>query len=438
MIRASGVGSRRHPWQGVAVPAVNRSRRPLGRLAVAAVTLLALTRCGACDCSFSPPPPPALAPKPGQAATVKAPVTGTWLAAAEDGKGQVVLVATGADGEVTFATKGPAGGARGWATEPVLQGATAGPLSLALAPKSGEAVVAVVVHPNPDLGAPPIGAPAGAEAAGPAPAGEGELVVARRRLPRLWRLRPVAVGALDPSVAVDAKGTVHLAFLQRAATGYVVVYARLGESGVSRSVVGQTGIPRPPRIALAGGRPEIAYVADGPQILLATAGAGDAFSGRPVPAGVFGEPAEPPSTMDLLARPGAQPVLAFLRPFAGGTLHLFGHPVDLPATAKAGANLLMVSVFDGSGPESKVVAVLPKGGPPPSLALTVGPAGLEVAAAAGGTAVLALRRPVGWTATVPAGGQATAAALAGTRPVFLLGDRMHLGAAPQASRVGPH
>ena len=68
----------------------------------------------------------------------------------------------------------------------------------------------------------------------------------------------------------------------------------------------------------------------------------------------------------------------------------------------------------------------------------MGPAGLEVAAAAGGTAVLALRRPVGWTAIVPAGGQATAAALAGTRPVFLLGDRMHLGAAPQASRVGPH
>ena len=142
--------------------------------------------------------------------------------------------------------------------------------------------------------------------------------------------------------------------------------------------------------------------------------------------------------MGFIARPGAEPVLAFVRPFAGGTFRLFGHAVDLPASAKAGANLLLVSVFDGSGPESKVVAVLPRGGPPPSLALTVGPAGLEVAAAAGGTPVLAVRLPIGWKATVPAGGRATAAALAGTRPVFLLGDRMHLGAAPKVSRVGPH
>lgn len=403
------------------------------RLLVATLALGLLSQCGNCDCSFGPKPPKAYVAKAGTQGTVPAPVTGARLAADLDAKGQVALAVENAAGDVSYAVHENGK----WAVEPVLGNGVGGPVALARNPTSGEAEIAAVVAANPDLGAVPIGAVPGAPAKAPKDA--GELVVARRRLPMLWRLKAVASDALDPTVAVDAKGAVHLAFLQATTTGYLVVYARLDGDSVSRSTVGQTTIPRPPVVALVGGHPRVAYVGTGPQVILATAGAGDTFTGRPVPAGIFGEPVAAPSAFAYVARPHKPPFIAFIRPFGGGTFRLFGPVRAIPKAAKDnGGNLLMVSVFDGTGPESRVIATLPKGGPPPTVALALSKGGLLVAATAGGTPLTALRKPIGWDIRVPAGGKATAGALAGDRPVFLLGKRMHVGAAPKASKVGPH
>lgn len=406
------------------------SRGRPGRVLVAALLVLGAARCGDCDCGLPSETPAFLLPAKrtadgGAGASASTPDAHGGMTnlvapplvrfvASTDEKGRPVVAGSDAKGGVWYETRDRVG----WEGEPVTTGAVGGPISMSRAPGSDEAIVAVVVHPNPDLGNPPVGAHPGAPAA--KVPGEGELVVARRRMASLFRLRPVASRALLPSVAVDSKGRIHLVFLQPGPGGYVVTYVRLDATSVVRAEVGRTSIARAPVIGLFSDRPEIAYVGDGPQIVLAHAGPGMVFSGRPVPAGVLGAPAVPPDALAMLVREGVPPVLAFVRPFAGGKLRMFGHPAPLPKAARGGADLLMVAVFDGTGKECEILAAMPHGKKPPQVAITASKAGLVVAASAGGVPVRAVRNPGGWETKVATTGVATGAGLAGERPVYAI------------------
>ncbi|RMG17869.1 MAG: hypothetical protein D6729_08145 [Deltaproteobacteria bacterium] len=299
------------------------------------------------------------------------------MATDSDLEGRVVVVTREAEGAITYLARY----GHGWVIEPVAEAGIGG-VALDHLPDYGEALVAAIVERVESDSEPAVGPVDAPDVLEP---GEGVLLLARRRAPKLWRRRPIAARALNPALRAGPKETVHLVFLQRTTDGYAVRYVETDGIVTRVEEIGRTTVRHTPRLALRDGLPIVLWQGSDGRLRLARANERLAFDSEVLPADRFGASPASPEGFDFAVGTDGRILVAWLRSVDGATVSVGQRTLEVPPEVQHGGRLLLVGGWSRA-PRVRWVAALPGGGEFVSLDLEAAPLRLVVAAGGAGAA----------------------------------------------------